>query len=133
MNSLIQNSGRKKPRIGLTPLIDVVFILLIFFMLVMSFQRYQKQGIDVGKRVGKSTKIDPLKIIIINEEKCTFNQRELACHLIKELLPHNTKSLAISYPNTSELNDIIKWYQYFSEYYKTTLAVPIEDQQADEL
>lgn len=33
-------------RIGLTPLIDVVFILLLFFMLATNFQRWQALDID---------------------------------------------------------------------------------------
>lgn len=33
----LANSGRRRALIGLTPLIDVVFILLVFFMLASSF------------------------------------------------------------------------------------------------
>jgi biopolymer transport protein ExbD len=35
--SLAPEPGRRRPLVGLTPLIDVVFILLVFFMLVSSF------------------------------------------------------------------------------------------------
>lgn len=37
MSALIVRRTRHRPLIGLTPLIDVVFILLIFFMLASSF------------------------------------------------------------------------------------------------
>lgn len=36
-NSTIAQSGKRRPLISLTPLIDVVFILLVFFMLSSSF------------------------------------------------------------------------------------------------
>lgn len=42
------------PLVSLTPLIDVVFILLIFFMLVSQFTQLQKQSIPL-KTVGEAT------------------------------------------------------------------------------
>ncbi|MEM8950988.1 MAG: biopolymer transporter ExbD [Pseudomonadota bacterium] len=36
-HSLARSPGKKRPLVSLTPLIDVVFILLVFFMLVSSF------------------------------------------------------------------------------------------------
>jgi biopolymer transport protein ExbD len=38
--SALTDNGRRTRRISLTPLIDVVFILLLFFMLSSSFQRW---------------------------------------------------------------------------------------------
>lgn len=37
---------KESPRIGLTPLIDVVFILLLFFMLASNFNRWQQLPVD---------------------------------------------------------------------------------------
>ena len=42
------------PLVSLTPLIDVVFILLIFFMLVSQFTQLQKQSIPL-KTMGEAT------------------------------------------------------------------------------
>ena len=49
-----RNSG-SSPMIGLTPLIDVVFILLIFFMLASSFLDWKGFEMSVSIIDGKST------------------------------------------------------------------------------
>ncbi len=49
--------------VSLTPLIDVVFILLIFFMLVSQFMQLQKQNIPM-KQVGKANSTQHDQIII---------------------------------------------------------------------
>ena len=43
---LAASSGRRRTLVGLTPLIDVVFILLVFFMLASSFLDWR--AIDLG-------------------------------------------------------------------------------------
>lgn len=48
----LANNGRRRPAIGLTPLIDVVFILLIFFMLASSFLDWR--DIDLAPPTGAS-------------------------------------------------------------------------------
>lgn len=41
-----RNRGRSRPLISLTPLIDVVFILLVFFMLASSFLDWRAISLD---------------------------------------------------------------------------------------
>lgn len=45
----IDKRHRQGPEINLTPLIDVVFLLLIFFMVSTSFQRESELGIELPK------------------------------------------------------------------------------------
>ncbi len=132
MTLLLHNTTVKKPRIGLTPLIDVVFILLIFFMLVMNFQRYQMQNIDVAQRAVVADEIDALTIEIINKNDCRFGLETRQCQLIEQLFPQQSTELVIRYQASSKLEDIIHWYQYFSSKYSTSLAVPLMDQPSDE-
>tara|TARA_B100000035_G_scaffold284375_1_gene267254 strand:- start:3360 stop:3746 length:387 start_codon:yes stop_codon:yes gene_type:complete len=49
-------------RIGLTPIIDVVFILLIFFMLASNFNKVGELEMDMTKESSKSSNED-IKII----------------------------------------------------------------------
>ncbi|MEM7171619.1 MAG: biopolymer transporter ExbD [Pseudomonadota bacterium] len=44
---------RRRARISLTPLIDVVFILLVFFMLASNFTQWRQIEIDVPQRAGQ--------------------------------------------------------------------------------
>ena len=49
-------------KISLTPVIDVVFILLIFFMLASNFNKVGEVNMDIAKESTKSSKED-IKII----------------------------------------------------------------------
>ena len=55
---------RRKNIISLTPLIDVVFILLIFFMLATSFSRYGSYSIQTSEPAD-STSVDSEKSVLI--------------------------------------------------------------------
>ncbi|MDW3094754.1 MAG: biopolymer transporter ExbD [Gammaproteobacteria bacterium] len=57
---------RKKSLVNLTPLIDVVFILLIFFMLASNFIRWHYIELSVGKIEDFSADQNELSIIKIS-------------------------------------------------------------------
>ncbi len=60
----IKRIARKRNRIGLTPLIDVVFLLLVFFMLSSTFLRYT--GVDLtGGQSGIASKADVKNLVIV--------------------------------------------------------------------
>jgi len=44
----LSEKAKSSPIVSLTPLIDVVFILLIFFMLVSQFMQLQKQSVPLS-------------------------------------------------------------------------------------
>lgn len=49
---LANSPARRRPLVGLTPLIDVVFILLLFFMLASSFLDLHSIALDAPSRGG---------------------------------------------------------------------------------
>ena len=51
--------------VNLTPLIDVVFLLLIFFMVSTTFTKERQLVIDLPEAVGEASMEDPLQIEII--------------------------------------------------------------------
>ena len=55
-------------RISLTPIIDVVFILLIFFMLASNFNKIGELKMDMSKETSQSSKED-IKIIKLAVEQ----------------------------------------------------------------
>lgn len=61
---LALNHRRRVVSIPLTPLIDVVFILLLFFMLSSSFQRMQQM--ELGSRAQGSSQIEkaPVQVVL---------------------------------------------------------------------
>ena len=55
-------------RISLTPIIDVVFILLIFFMLASNFNKIGELKMDMSKETNQSSKED-IKVIKLAVEQ----------------------------------------------------------------
>ena len=55
-------------RISLTPIIDVVFILLIFFMLASNFNKIGELKMDMSKETSQSSKED-IKVIKLAVEQ----------------------------------------------------------------
>lgn len=60
---LALSAPRSKARIGLTPLIDVVFILLLFFMLTSTF--VERTAVDVSTPSAAPSAADPADILRI--------------------------------------------------------------------
>jgi biopolymer transport protein ExbD len=93
--------GKKRFRLDITPLIDVVFLLLIFFMLTFSVE---DQGIVIslpgeGSAAKKEVetpltlKVSEEGLVSINDEKIDFNF--LVPELKNKLTPRIDKSLVV--------------------------------------
>ncbi|MEP3247064.1 MAG: biopolymer transporter ExbD [Sneathiella sp.] len=87
--------------IGLTPLIDVVFILLIFFMLVTNFDGLRL--IDLSVTSGKSSAvITPKKtatLHVLTNGECLFKQITRPCSKVRTDIE---EALSISFSNTEQ-------------------------------
>lgn len=68
-----------QPEINLTPLIDVVFLLLIFFMVSTSFTRESALKVDLPEATTHSTEQQgaPLQVEIDKEDKIAINGKHL--------------------------------------------------------
>ena len=69
---------RKHSLISLTPLIDVVFILLIFFMLASSFAEWQFIELSVGE--AEEMRVDSRRastIKLVSDDTFTLNDKEM--------------------------------------------------------
>lgn len=66
--SLAPPSNRRRNLISLTPLIDVVFILLVFFMLASSFLDWRSITLDPPKQTGGSPSLEQAVLIEVRED-----------------------------------------------------------------
>jgi len=67
---MLLNPPKRKTGISLTPLIDVVFILLLFFMLTSQFIEWRSLDLNIGGRAS-SLPVDqerPVRLLILNDE-----------------------------------------------------------------
>ncbi|MES9831664.1 MAG: biopolymer transporter ExbD [Candidatus Thiodiazotropha sp. LLP2] len=70
---------RKTPEVDITPLIDVVFLLLIFFMVSTTFEHESQILIELPEATGEELKREKLELDITINIAGTFfvNQREV--------------------------------------------------------
>ncbi len=72
-----------RTRLSLTPLIDVVFLLLLFFMLATQFEKYQ--SIDLifpsSNSELKPSNLKPILIHLLTNEKITVNGVQIATEI----------------------------------------------------
>lgn len=75
---LATHNHRRRPLVGLTPLIDVVFILLLFFMLASSFLDLRAIGLDVPAPAGDTAPVRGALLIEIREDGLRYGGAYIA-------------------------------------------------------
>ncbi|MDH5784909.1 MAG: biopolymer transporter ExbD [Chromatiales bacterium] len=73
----MQPRRREEPDVNLTPLIDVVFLLLIFFMVSTTFERETEITIELPEASGKQVDVVPAKIDITIDAKGRYFINEI--------------------------------------------------------
>jgi biopolymer transport protein ExbD len=79
----LRSHRRDLPRVELTPLIDVVFLLLIFFMVSTTFDKQTRLEVDLPEAEAPATPdqdIDKIEITIDAKGQFYVNDRELLKH-----------------------------------------------------
>ena len=77
-HNFYQKEEKELISINITPLIDIVFLLLVFFMLATSF--IQKSTIEVNLSSGKTVKVDNEKnraVVILNKKGLIYLNNKL--------------------------------------------------------
>ena len=77
-HNFYQREKKELISINITPLIDIVFLLLVFFMLATSF--IQKSTIEINLSSGKTVKINNAKntaIVILNKKGLIYLNNKL--------------------------------------------------------
>jgi len=77
-HNFYQREEKELISINITPLIDIVFLLLVFFMLATSF--IQKSTIEVNLSSGKTVKVDNEKnraVVILNKKGLIYLNNKL--------------------------------------------------------
>ena len=78
IHNLYQKEEKELISINITPLIDIVFLLLVFFMLATSF--IQKSTIEVNLSSGKTVEIENQKntvVLILNKKGQVYLNKKL--------------------------------------------------------
>ncbi len=75
----LQPNKRVAPELNLTPLIDVVFLLLIFFMVSTTFERESQITIELPEAAGEEMSVEKrvLDITVDRQGRFFVNQQEV--------------------------------------------------------
>ena len=71
----LPQSQRFRPRISLTPLIDVVFLLLVFFMLASTFLKFNYLPLTAGGEGAGAPSLSETVIVRVRQAGCARCQR----------------------------------------------------------
>lgn len=85
---MLRTRRDNEPELNLTPLIDVVFLLLIFFMVSTTFERESEITLELPEASGKvaESKKKNIEISIDNQGNYFINQRRIKDTDIKTLM-----------------------------------------------
>lgn len=75
----LQQQQNEDPELNITPLIDVVFLLLIFFMVTTTFQQEAQLRIEIPEANQPATQMEPdsLEVIIDAQGRYFLGQQEV--------------------------------------------------------
>ncbi|MGD8484284.1 MAG: biopolymer transporter ExbD [Thioalkalispiraceae bacterium] len=76
---LLRHKRNNEPDLNLTPLIDVVFLLLIFFMVSTTFEKESEISIELPDATGKAIEKEPFSIEVSIDAQGRYfvNQRRV--------------------------------------------------------
>ena len=131
----LTTSNRKRTNISLTALVDILFLLIIFFSVSTRFTNQQAIGIDLPKSETSTTISTSEKLVIIlhDQDRLFINGRQIEWEAVGEELgkkryDRSQKVIlnidrAISHGKVIRLLDLLKLHQYktvvFGTYGKT--------------
>lgn len=117
------SKGKKQYAMDLTPMIDVVFLLLIFFMVATNFNKFSSMNINIPKSNVKNQmqEIDEINIFYDKDEKIIIKiiganintdeeilEKDLLNKINKLISSHNVKSITLVADESLEYKNIIK-------------------------
>ena len=104
---------KKKLKINIIPLIDIIFLMLVFFMLATNFYEQRELDFSIEKNIGENSELDKTIIVkIINNEffydNRIIDQENLEQNLLKIWKDSNSKNFVVLNDKLSEIEYLIK-------------------------
>ena len=108
----MQNQN-KKLKINIIPLIDIIFLMLVFFMLATNFNEKRELDFSIEKKIGESSELEKTIIINIKNDEFLYNNKILGKkNLEQDLLEiwksSNSKNFVILNDKSSKIENLIK-------------------------
>ena len=103
---------KKKIKINIIPLIDIIFLMLVFFMLATNFYEKRDMKFSIEKDISENSELKKTTIIKIEKNEYLFENKKIEkTSLEKELLKiwnsQNFKNFVILNDESSEVKTLI--------------------------
>ena len=103
---------KKSLRINIIPLIDIIFLMLVFFMLATNFNQKRELDFSIEKKIGENSDLEKTIIINIKNNKFLYEnkvleKRNLEQDLLKIWKSSNSKDFVILNDKSSEIENLI--------------------------
>ena len=126
-------------RISLTPIIDVVFILLIFFMLATNFQSFNQTDIKLSNEEASTSQSDKkIYLVEFNKEgefklnKATMSQKSIKNKILDSKKKDEEYIVVIKGAKDTEIQDILNVIADFKKNDIKEITIGISKNDLDE-
>ncbi len=91
----------RRRTLSLTPLVDVIFLLLLFFMLTSTFSRYAEVELSAAA-AGSRTQASDTQFLQLGETRLRLAGREIALEILTETLANATVLVSLETDVTAQ-------------------------------
>lgn len=103
---------KKKIKINIIPLIDIIFLMLVFFMLATNFYEKRDMEFSIEKNISENSELKETTVIKIQKNEYVFENKKiekksLEDQLLKIWNKENSKNFVILNDKSSEIKTLI--------------------------
>jgi biopolymer transport protein ExbD len=102
-NSYLDTEDESEMGLNITPLIDVIFLLLIFFMVTTTFQNNEALSVDLptASQGGKIDKQEIRELVITSDGKLHLDNKVIMVEALSDMLKQTPKASLIVRADTT--------------------------------
>ncbi len=103
---------QKKIKINIIPLIDIIFLMLVFFMLATNFYEKRNMEFTIEKSVSENSELEKTIVIKIIQDEYRYKGKKISKSLLEDELlkirkTENFKNFVILNDKKSEIKSLI--------------------------
>ena len=103
---------KKKIKINIIPLIDIIFLMLVFFMLATNFYEKRDMEFSIEKNISENSELKETTVIKIQKNEYIFENKKIEKKFLEDQLlkiwnKENSKNFVILNDKFSEIKTLI--------------------------
>tara|TARA_B100001939_G_C16733404_1_gene526495 strand:+ start:169 stop:561 length:393 start_codon:yes stop_codon:yes gene_type:complete len=103
---------KKKIKINIIPLIDIIFLMLVFFMLATNFYEKRDMEFSIEKNISENSELKETTVIKIQKNEYVFENKKIEKKFLEDQLlkiwnKENSKNFVILNDKSSEIKTLI--------------------------